>query len=283
MDSYKSLTYKNSVLFAKLSQEQFIREEKRYADNEACFVFVKSGACYVRAQDEYILLEEKSGLFAKCLNYYFESTTSTENTQSIELIAILIQADILEEIYDFNMDNHTKSYNFNIKKIELNSLLYNFISSIDILLDNPELSDDILIKTKLKEFILLLVKSQNIDSTLDFLSGMFHIKNVEFKRIIQHNQFSTLSIEQYAFLCHMSLSSFNRTFKEIFSTTPKKYIMNQKLQRAEQLLIHADLSITQIAFEVGFDSLATFNRNFKKMYEVSPSQIRLNKSDNFLK
>ncbi|MFT6745708.1 MAG: hypothetical protein ACJAZ2_000042 [Glaciecola sp.] len=49
------------------------RITKEYSDNEACFVFVNQGELSVRAQDEYVDLNQDVALLAKCLNYFFET------------------------------------------------------------------------------------------------------------------------------------------------------------------------------------------------------------------
>ena len=84
------------------------------------------------------------------------------------------------------------------------------------------------------------------------------------------------NLNEFAALCHMSLSSFKRKFKEVYSESPIKYISKKKVQRAAILLKDKSNRISDIAFDVGFESLATFNRSFKEIFGVSPSEFRLN-------
>ena len=164
---------------------------------------------------------------------------------------------------------------FNVKQVQVDLLLDNFKNSINILLDNPELVDDGIIKTKLKEFIQLLIKSQNAPSQLDYLSALFRPNEVAFKTVIQKNLYANLSLEELAALTHLSTSSFKRKFKETFEESPKKYITRKKVEKAAELLRSSDNRISDIAYDVGFESVATFNRNFTAKYQKSPSEYRL--------
>lgn len=144
------------------------------------------------------------------------------------------------------------------------------------MIDNPELADENIIKAKLKEFVLLMSKSQHAPSQLDFLSSLFKPINIEFKSTIQHNLYANLSIDELARLCHLSTSSFKRKFNETFLESPKKFITKRKLEKAAELLQIDNKRVSDIAYDVGFDSLATFNRNFADLFGKSPSQYRLN-------
>ena len=120
-----------------------------------------------------------------------------------------------------------------------------------------------------------MAKSQDAPSQLDFLAALFKPLDIEFKSTIQHNLYANLSIDELARLCHLSTSSFKRKFKEAFDASPKKYISQKKVEKAAALLKSDRSRVSDIAYDVGFDSLATFNRNFTATYGLSPSEYRL--------
>lgn len=273
----KYLTYKGRIVFGKQSMPYFSRIAKEYAENEACFVFVNQGEISVRAPEEYLELDKKNAILAKCLNYFFESSEKQRKKgDGVEVIAVLLYPSFAEELFDFNLSLSNYNLPYDIKQVAVDRLLDNYKQSINILLENPELADENMIKTKLKEFVLLMTKSQNIPSELDFLSGLFSPINISFKETISHNLYSNLTVEELAKLCHMSLSSFKRKFKEVFSASPKKYIAQKKLSKAVEMLRSKGLRISDIAYDVGYDSLSTFNRNFTEKYGQSPSDYRMN-------
>ncbi|MGI5470134.1 helix-turn-helix transcriptional regulator [Streptomyces sp. CA-132043] len=67
---------------------------------------------------------------------------------------------------------------------------------------------------------------------------------------------------------------FVRAFKAVYGRTPGQYLSRRRIERAEQLLRTADLSVTEICTLVGFTSLGTFSATFKKQTGLSPSAYR---------
>lgn len=270
------IKYKDRVVFIKLSMPYFNRTLKHYMEDEACFMFVNKGEVNVRSQEDYLQLNRDTAMLAKCLNYFFEpnSKSPTQDT-GVESVGVFLYPSLVKDLFEFDLSTSNYSVDFNLKKIEVDRLLENYRQSIDILLDNPELADESIVKTKLKEFILLVSKSQEAPSQLDFLAALFKPNDVAFKSVIQHNLYANLSLEELATLAHLSVSSFKRKFKETFEESPKKYLTRKKVEKAAELLKSEDLRISDIAYDVGFDSLATFNRNFTSVYGKSPSEYRL--------
>ena len=56
---------------------------------------------------------------------------------------------------------------------------------------------------------------------------------------------------------------------------PRNTSAQKKIEKAASLLKSADLRISDIAYDVGFDSLATFNRIFTSTYGKSPTEYRM--------
>ena len=272
----KFLKYKGKIVFEKFGTPYFDRMPKEFFENEACFIFVNEGEFSVRTQDQYFNFKKGNSLIAKCLNYFFETNEDQrKSSEGIEVIGVLFYPDLVEELFQFDLSQSTHSFDFNVKQIEVDALLLNFKNSINILIDNPELADEMMIKTKLKEFVLLITKSVSAPSQLDFLAAMFKPNHSSLKEVVMNNIYSNLSLDEYAALCHMSTSTFKRQFKETFNSTPKKFINQQKLKKAIQLLGKEELRISDIAYECGFDSLATFNRLFKEEFSKSPTTYKL--------
>ena len=273
----KHIKYKGRIVFGKQSLPYFDRMPKEYFEDEACFVFINEGEVSVRSQTNYINLDGNNAILAKCLNYFFETDNKQkESGDGIEVIAVILHPSQVEELFEFDLSQSDYSVDYNIKQIEVDRLLANFKENINILLDNPELADERMIETKLKEFVLLITKSQNAPSQLDFLSALFKPLDIGFRSTIQHNIYSNLSLDELARLCHLSKSSFKRKFNDVFKSSPKKYISQKKIEKAAELLRSDNLRISDIAYDVGFDSLATFNRNFTSTYGKSPTEYRLN-------
>ncbi len=83
-----------------------------------------------------------------------------------------------------------------------------------------------------------------------------------------------LDVEALARGVHMSSGHLSRQFKLAFGETPYSYLMTRRIERAMALLRRGDLSVTDVCFEVGCQSLGTFSTRFSELVGVSPSIYR---------
>jgi len=93
--------------------------------------------------------------------------------------------------------------------------------------------------------------------------------------ILTHLQ-EPFSLEQMATLIHMSPKSFSRFFKKNTGKTFVNYVNELRIEKACRLLLESDDSISNICFEVGFNTLSNFNRRFLEIKGLSPRDYRLN-------
>ena len=273
----KTIEYKGRVVFQKFQITTFTRLPKEYYENEACFIFINQGEFQIRAQTERLLLNKETALLAKCLNYFYETTKkSADKKDNIEVIGLLFYPELAKDLFDIEINQSNHSVDYNLKQIQVNQLLEHFRESIGILLDNPELADEHLIKTKLREFVILMTKTVKAPTELDFLASMFKPNFAKFEEVIQQNIGANIDLNQLAYLCHMSISTFKRKFKEVYNESPAKYISKMKIDKAVDSLLNKNLRISDIAYDLGYDSLTTFNRAFKEQTGKSPSEYRMN-------
>ncbi|MET6997781.1 helix-turn-helix domain-containing protein [Chitinophaga defluvii] len=73
----------------------------------------------------------------------------------------------------------------------------------------------------------------------------------------------------------VSYSKFRSSFKRLVGKSPNQYHLYLRLKKSAELLTNTTLTISEIAYQTGFESLYYFSRLFKKKYGVSPKQYRL--------
>lgn len=83
-----------------------------------------------------------------------------------------------------------------------------------------------------------------------------------------------LSVEQLAEISHISPCYFRRLFKTQYALTPKEYMLNQKINRAKELLRGSYFSVTAICAECGFSSIYHFCRTFKQTTGYTPTEYQ---------
>lgn len=90
---------------------------------------------------------------------------------------------------------------------------------------------------------------------------------------IENNYHGNITIDDIASSSNVSVSTCLRLFKEVLGTTPIKYLVNYRLQKAlEEMALPDRKAIGEIAFSCGFTDATYFNRCFKKEYGMTPTQ-----------
>ena len=111
------------------------------------------------------------------------------------------------------------------------------------------------------------------DYLVHVLSGR-KIWHTSVEEIMEANFRFHLSLDEYAALCHRSLSSFKRDFRTHFGEPPGRWLLRRRLDYAAALLQTTTARITEIVFESGFEDVAHFSRVFKHRFRVAPSAYR---------
>jgi len=78
---------------------------------------------------------------------------------------------------------------------------------------------------------------------------------------------------------HLSAGHLSREFKKAFGESPYSYLMTRRIERAMRLLRLGEMSVTEVCFAVGCQSLGTFSTRFSELVGVSPSVYRQQAAD----
>lgn len=94
------------------------------------------------------------------------------------------------------------------------------------------------------------------------------------KEFIEERQSEDLSLGQVAKAVNTSTFHFCKMFRKATGLTFTDYVSRVRIEKAKNLLLNPNLRVSEIAYEVGFQSLTHFNRVFKKISGESPSHFR---------
>lgn len=102
------------------------------------------------------------------------------------------------------------------------------------------------------------------------------IKNVIIESIQQHNA-DTPKIN-YSHLIESKLNKdytyLTNLFSEVEGTTVEKFIISQKIERVKELLVYDELTLSEIAYTMGYSSVAHLSNQFKKVTGLTPSYFK---------
>jgi AraC-like DNA-binding protein len=83
-----------------------------------------------------------------------------------------------------------------------------------------------------------------------------------------------LEVPALARVAHVSPAHFSRQFRQTFGESPHRYLQRRRVERAMDLLRETDRPVTEICFDVGFNSMGTFSRTFRQVVGEPPSAYR---------
>jgi transcriptional regulator GlxA family with amidase domain len=81
-------------------------------------------------------------------------------------------------------------------------------------------------------------------------------------------------LAELARACKLSPGHFARAFRQATGQPPHRWLMEQRIEKAKQLLVDTTLSLAQIAQRCGFADQSHFTRVFVQLVQSSPGQWR---------
>ena len=131
-----------------------------------------------------------------------------------------------------------------------------------------------LLRIKLLEALQLLENADRTRTFADWLARAGAVQQRDLKSFMESNFHRGLTLEDYAALTGRSVSSFQRDFKRIFGMTPGQWITERRMRQARELFDRGATSVTDVAFDIGYENISHFIRTFRKVYGVSPGEYR---------
>lgn len=249
------------------------------SDN-ACFLYMLQGEMQYHHDEDLVDIPHQHALFLNCIQA--GKTISNLNTAGVnEIMVVNFHPDILKRIYDREMPIILQSSKVSNKSAELlnnNFLIEKYIEGLLFYFQHPALVNEDILVLKLKEIILLLAQTPNVQAIQTIFAQLFSPATYTFKQIVEANLFVQIGINELAQLHNLSVSSFKREFAKHYNSTPANYIKTKRLEKAAELLLISNERIKDIAYGCGFNDLANFTKSFRAEYQCTPSEFRSRKS-----
>jgi AraC-like DNA-binding protein len=83
-----------------------------------------------------------------------------------------------------------------------------------------------------------------------------------------------LSLQDMSRVAFISQFHFNRVFRQVTGIPPHQFLYALRLETAKRLLLTTHESVTDVCFDVGYNSLGTFTRRFTELVGISPNRFR---------
>jgi AraC family transcriptional regulator, exoenzyme S synthesis regulatory protein ExsA len=158
-------------------------------------------------------------------------------------------------------------------RLEKDEFIIHFINSLAHSFHLQNSISQKILRLKFEEIMLYLTDKYNGEFLNYLKSLLVDERKLSFKTIIEKNVYTNLSLEEIAFLCNMSLSTFKRQFVQIYQVSPGKWFQRMRLNKAREILSSNKAKPSEIFMDFGYDSLSNFSTAFKNEFGHSPKQI----------
>ena len=133
---------------------------------------------------------------------------------------------------------------------------------------------ELAVKVKLLDILLYLVRRPQQQGGITERKSS-NIKQIEESMLyIGENLDKSISLEELAKRCSMSVSYYSTQFKKMTGIPPGQYIIERRLDLALELLENPNYNIFEVAMKSGFHDITNFNKIFKKYVKVTPSEYK---------
>lgn len=202
-------------------------------------------------------------------------TENTSDKNFYRSILFFFDDSVLSDFCSKAEISRTKTHTYQAYSVcKYDDYLRQFIQSLVYIIQNNLQQQKGLLQAKFEEVMYYLLDRDGTDFVYNLLS-LEDNGQKDFIRIIESNTLNNLTLQELAFLCNMSVSTFKRNFTEHYQTSPIKWFQQKRLEYAAYLLNVEKRRPSDIYIEIGFESLSSFIQAFKQKYSVTSKQYQI--------
>jgi AraC family transcriptional regulator, exoenzyme S synthesis regulatory protein ExsA len=153
------------------------------------------------------------------------------------------------------------------------SFIKHFIASLQTILGNGGTLPAEIRLLRIEELLLYLFQSDpERFHAIEILTR--DKQQLQIKKVVESQIGQPTTVDDLAFLCHMSTSTFKRKFSEIYKTSPQKWLLARRLELAADLLKSFEESPSGIYLKVGYQNHSSFSEAFRNHFGSTPSDFQ---------
>jgi len=271
----------NVCILKKALTEPIVNREG-YISNHVVSILL-SGEQHIKTYDDQLIkVKPQEVLFIPRGMYYISDLIPKE--RKFESLLFYFDDSIIEEflstskVTEISKDTVPDHLKFGVvPSIQL------FAESLISIYQTNQLRNKNFLNLKILELLFLLNGLAKEQQFANFLFRLTLPKKRNIKNFMEQNFDKPLKIEDYAYLTGRSLSTFRRDFKSFYDITPQKWIKEKRLEKALAILDKKEISVTDLAYEVGYENISYFIKEFKNKVGQPPKQYILAQHRNNLK
>lgn len=273
IEAHRVFHFREYEIIEKLTIKAPYRYIRPFQES-ACFIYLREGEALLYAADKTLRFTNHEGVLLRCGAYFGDLIGNVQADRCVVYVIHLFP-ELLREIYASEIPSFVKQQKnkaISATQVPSSEIVDRFIESLDFYFENPALVSEELLQLKLKELLLLLLQTENAATVMELVEGLYSVRTVTIREIVETHLFSNLTVEELADLCYMSLSSFKREFQTIYNESPAAYLRAKRMEKARELLLFSGQNVSEIAFRVGYQDITHFSRTYRNHFGFAPSE-----------
>jgi AraC-like DNA-binding protein len=253
----KSILSKNAISLVISGEKTMHFAEKKVTVKDDEFHFLSSGNCVVSMKlNEHIPF--------KSILIFFDNKTLSDFYLKYNRQIEKIKA------------GHTISTELYLA-FKKDGFILNYIDSLKLLFQKKSNISTEMKLLKFEELMLHLLEVYP-EKILAFQPATSdEMDDFEIRKAVELNITNNISVEELAFLCNTSLSTFKRRFAKIFGTSPNKWILQKRMEIAKELLQNNNEKPGDIFYKIGYENHSSFTKSFKQIFGLTPQDFQRQK------
>ena len=248
---------------------------QKIALSKNTFSFLQNGTKEVFFDNSSRLINNSQFLLMKAGNSLMTEKFYNDETKYRSILFFFTNESVFNFIRKFQLKPQDNASYASIYSFDYDLYIKGFTKSV---LNISKLSKSIqknILDAKFDEIMLYLLAIKGVNFLYSLISDSDNSKQ-KFIQIVENNKVNKLSIKELSFLTNMSASSFKRTFKKHFQSSPGKWFQEKRLEHAAFLLINKSKRPSDIYQETGYENLSNFTQAFKIKFGVTPKKYQKN-------
>jgi AraC family transcriptional regulator, exoenzyme S synthesis regulatory protein ExsA len=157
---------------------------------------------------------------------------------------------------------------------EGDAFIQSYVSSLQLMLKATPFLQEELQLLKLEELLLYLAANYPAALYSFRPSQQSDAGDRQLRAAVEGNLNHSITVEELAFLCNMSLSTFKRKFARVYGVPPNKWLLQKRMELAADLLLHHHEKPSEVYHKVGYENHSSFTQSFKQVYGITPREFQ---------
>ena len=234
------------------------------------FSFLQVGKKQVHFAGTSVAVNKDQSLLLKKGNWLWTELLDTEAIYFCKLF-FFSENKLKEFLENHTENNHKVQDEIPYFIIRNDTYINSYLNSLSTISEAPIAFMENLLSVKFEELMLYLLHKYGKNFEL-YLHSLIIKETSPFKKIVESKIHSNLKLEEIAFLCNMSLSTFKRYFIKEYKASPGKWLKDKRLQKAKETLEQDNLKPSDIYLDFGYNNLSNFSIAFKNKFGFNPSE-----------